>query len=172
MIVNCQTNHGRGSNCDVPDLDLFPQEFATRTVLFQAGVELNVVNYTLSALAALRRILPVPNLPCAAPLFLRGSMLLYHFGTRNGSLAVWVRGTSDGGEPIERRLAIVTDDDGPATPCSASIILARRILDHGPPCVGAFPCIGFVTLAELEAHLRRFGVWLAQGSDDQAWERR
>ena len=44
----------RVHNCEVPDLELFPDHFQARTVRFSAGLELNVLNYMLS----------VCSLPC------------------------------------------------------------------------------------------------------------
>ena len=148
----------RVHNCDVPDLDLFPTAFGAATVRFYAGVELNLLNYTLSILAGLRRYLAMDYLPRLADLFLRASLLLFRFGTKNGSLAVQLRGKGLDGAPLERRIAIVTEDDGPATPSSAAIVLAKKILANGPPRIGAFPCLGFVTLEELMAHLRPLGI--------------
>ncbi len=94
--------------------------------------------------------------------------MLFPFGTTNGSLAIWVHGRDLSGRPIERRIAIVTDYDGPATPTSAAIVLARKILDSGPPRIGAFPCIGLLTLNELLDHLRPLGIWCARG-DESGW---
>ena len=159
----------RVHNCDVPDLDLFPEAWGARTVRVRGGVELNIINYTLSGIARLRNLLALENLQRYAPLVLRLSLLLYPFGSKNGSLAVWLRGAALDGAPLQRKIAIVTDNDGPATPCSPAIVLAKRILDDGPPCAGAFPCRGFVTLSELATHLSRFGIWIARG-DQHGWE--
>jgi hypothetical protein len=82
---------------------------------------------------------------------------------------VWVRGKNSGGAPIERRIAIVTAYDGPATPSSAAIVLTSRILDGGPPRIGAFPCLGFFKLEELLSHLAPLGVWCVKGSE-AGWE--
>jgi len=163
--VGCRRVH----NCDVPDLELFPSACGARTIRFHAGVELNIINYALSGFAWLRRYLAMKNLHRRAELFLRLSLLLFPLGTKNGSLAVWLRGTGLDGSLIERKIAIVTNDDGPATPSSASIVLAKKILEHGPPRLGAFPCLGFLTLDELLVHLRPLGIWCARGSRG-GWE--
>lgn len=150
-------------NCDVPDLELFPELFGARTVRFRAGVELAVFNRCLSWLSRQRQRGRFEHLPRRAALFRRLSLLLYPLGSKNGALAVWVRGTAHDGTPIERSGAIVTDDDGPATPCSPAIVLAGKLLDQGAPRVGAFPCVGFLALEELANHLRSYGVWYAHG---------
>ena len=158
----------RVHNCDVPDVELFPKLWNARTVRFYAGVELNFFNYALSAIALLRRRFPIEGLPRYAPWFLRLSLMLYPCGSKNGSLAVWLSGKNHNGQRVECKIGIVTDDDGPATPSSAAIVLARRILDEGPPTLGAFPCVGFLTLADVMAYLRPLGIWCVRG-DEHGW---
>jgi Saccharopine dehydrogenase NADP binding domain len=157
----------RAYNCEVPDLELFPAQFAARTVRFSAGLELDVLN----------RLLSVCALPCRwfgwhfehhARLFLKASLMLFPFGTTHGSLAIWVRGTGREGKTIERRIALVTDCDGPATPSSAAIVMARKLLDSGAPRTGALPCVGLLKLDELLAHLHPLGIWCARG-DELGW---
>ena len=60
------------------------------------------------------------------------------------------KGEDSGGRSIERRIALVTDYDGPATPSSAALSW-RKILHSGPPRIGAFPCVGLLSLDELLA---------------------
>ncbi len=148
-------------------MELFPQAFGARTVRFSAGLELNLLNYLLSLCA----------LPCRwfgfdftrrARLFLKVSLMLFPFGTTNGALAIWVRGRDHAGRPVERRIALVTDYDGPATPSSAAVVLARKTLESGPPRIGAFPCVGILSLDELMAHLHPLGIWCARG-DEMGW---
>ena len=157
----------RVHNCEVPELELFPQAFGARTVRFSAGLELNLLNYLLSLCA----------LPCRwfgfdftrrARFFLNVSLMLFPFGTTNGALAIWVRGRDHADRPVERRIALVTDYDGPATPSSAAVVLARKTLRFGPPRIGAFPCVGILSLDELLAHLHPLGIWCARG-DEMGW---
>jgi hypothetical protein len=154
-------------HCDVPELELFPAWFSARTVRFSAGLELNFLNRLLSLCA----------LPCRwfgfdftrnARLFLKASLMLFPFGTTNGARAIWVRGTGRDGRSIERRIALVTDFDGPATPSSAAIVLARKLLDGSAPRSGALPCVGLLKLEELVAHLQPLGIWCARG-DETGW---
>jgi hypothetical protein len=158
----------RVHNCDVPELELFPSVFGADTVRFSAGLELNVLNYLLSLCARPCRWFGL-DLTRRARLFLNVSLMLFPFGTTNGSLAIWLTGQDHAGRPIERRIAIVTDYDGPATPSSAAIVLARKILDSGPPRAGAFPCVGLLALDEILAHLRPLGIWCARG-DESGWK--
>jgi short subunit dehydrogenase-like uncharacterized protein len=157
----------RVHNCEVPELELFPALFATRAVRFSAGLELSFLNYMLSLCA----------LPCRwfgwdftghARLFLNASLMLFPFGTTNGALAIWLKGKDSCGRPIERRIALVTDYDGPATPSSAAVVLTKKILSAGPPRIGAFPCVGLISLEELLQHLAPLGIWCALG-DEHGW---
>ena len=160
----------RVHNCDVPELELFPATFAARTVRFSAGLELDVLNYLLTACALPCRWFGL-DLTRRTSLFLKASLMLIPFGTTNGSLAIWLRGLDAAGRPIERRIALVTDYDGPATPSSAAIVLARKLLESGPPRIGAYPCIGFLELDEIMAHLRPLGIWFTLG-DESGWQER
>src|SRR5258708_5905920 len=95
-------------NCVAPDLELFPSEFQARTVRFRAGLELELFNRILRALALARRVHLAPRLERLAPLAVRLSLLLLDRGTRNGVLAVCVRGEDGAGRSIERKIALVT----------------------------------------------------------------
>jgi hypothetical protein len=154
-------------NCEVPELELFPSEFGAHTVRFFAGLELNFLNYLLSACAYPCRWFSL-DLSRRARFFLNVSLMLYPFGTTHGALAISLRGRDQKGNSIERRIALVTDYDGPATPSSATIVMTRKLLASGPPRVGAFPCIGLLTLDELLNHLRPLGIWCARG-DERGW---
>jgi len=162
--------------CDVPDLELFPQAFGARTVRFHAGLELRVLNAALSALRALRAAHLVPPLAPLAPLALRVSLTLYSRGSKNGALAVWARGAPRGAPAeaglVERGLALVTDDDGPATPSSPAILLARKLLLGGGLPAGAYPCMGLLELDEILAHLAPLGIACLRDGGDGRWSAR
>ncbi len=157
--------------CETPDLELFPSRWNARTVRFHAGVELNIINYTLSAMSRMRRLIPMPWLPKLAGVLTRLSRLVYAWGSKNGALSVWVTGTDTAGQRLERRMAIVTDDDGPATPSAPGILLGRKILLEGSLLHGAYPCVSLLTLPEITRHLERFGLWHAKGDAD-GWDER
>lgn len=160
----------RVHNCEVPELELYPSLFNARTVRFSAGLELGVLNSLLSACSLLCCWFRLDFMRHAR-FFLNASLMLFPFGTTNGALAIWVKGLNHSGEPIERRIAIVTDYDGPATPSSASVVLARKLLAGGPPRVGALPCVGLLELDELLQHLRPLGVWCTRG-DESGWAKK
>jgi hypothetical protein len=154
-------------NCDVPELELFPVAFGARTVRFSAGLELALLNHLLSLCALPCRWFGL-DLSRRARLFLKLSLMLFPFGTTNGALAVWLRGTDTSGRQTERAIALVTDYDGPATPSAPAIVLARKLLAAGPPQTGAFPCIGLLSLDDLLTHLVPLGIWCAR-ADQAGW---
>ncbi len=160
----------RVCNCDVPELELFPAAFGAKTVRFAAGLELDILNYLLSACALPCRWFGLDLVPHAR-LFLNVSLMLFPFGSTHGALAIWIYGRDHAEKKLERRIALVTDYDGPATPCSAAIVLATRILEAGPPRIGAFPCVGLLSLREILAQLQPLGIWCAYG-DESGWSSR
>ncbi len=145
--------------CDVPDLELFPQLFAADSIVFKAGVELTVFNYAITALAQLRKLRPSLNLPALAGVVVSLSKFCKSLGSFRGSFAVWV--TGDAGE--EESLAFVAPEKGPRVPTAPAVLLARKILEQGIPAVGAFPCVGFLGLAEFAEYLAPFGIFVVRG---------
>ena len=154
-------------NCDVPDLDLFPERLPVRTMRFRAGLELGFLNAMLSSCGAIARRYGVSFVRHAG-LFRRISLLLYPFGSKNGSLAMWVSGRDASGKSITRSIAIVTDNDGPATPTAVAIVLARQLLTAAPVSIGAMPCFGLVNFRDIMAQLEPLGIWSTRG-DESGW---
>jgi len=56
-------------------------------------------------------------------------------------------------------------------PSSPAIVMAKKILDTGPPRTGAFPCMGFFSLEEIVTHLTFQGIWTVRG-DATGWSPR
>jgi NAD(P)-dependent dehydrogenase (short-subunit alcohol dehydrogenase family) len=150
--------------CDVPDLELFPQLFKADSTVFKAGVELTLFNYAIGVLAQLRKLRPSLNLPALAEPLVCLSKLFKSVGTFHGSFAVWV--TGDEGQ--EKSLAFVAPQNGPRVPSAPAVLLARKLLAEGIPAYGAFPCVGFISLAEFADHLAPFGIFIVRG-ENGAW---
>jgi len=147
--------------CDVPDLELFPSLFQADSMVFKAGVELTVLNYAIGALAGLRTLCPALNLPALAGLLVSLSKLLKSLGTWHGSVAVWV--TDPQGQ--EKALAVVAPQQGPRVPSAPAVLLARKLLSGGLQARGAFPCVGFISLAEYAQYLAPFGIFIVRGEN-------
>jgi hypothetical protein len=156
-------------NFAAPDLDLFPIQFGARTVRFRAGLELASFNVVLSTIATLRRAHLVPPMGRLASIALPISMWFFGRGSKNGALAAWVRGVDREGARIERKVALVTAEDGPATPSAPAILLAKKLVLRGELAPGARPCNGLLTLDELRAHLEPLGIWCARGDAGGRW---
>lgn len=150
--------------CDVPDLELFPGLFGVDCVTFKAGVEITAFNYAIAATGLLRRLRLFSNLPALAGPLVRLSGMLKFLGTFHGSVAVCVRGESG----QERTLAFVAPNNGPRVPSSPAVLLARKLLAGGIPARGAFPCLGFLGLAEFTEYLAPFGIFVVRG-ENGAW---
>lgn len=156
-------------DCEVPDLDLFPAAWQARTVRFGAGLEFEPFNRVLALLARMRRMHLLPPLERLAPLALRVSLRFFERGSKNGSLAVWMAGRGSDGAELARSIALVTADDGPATPSAPAILLARKLLLGAGLAPGARPCAGTLALDEIRAHLAPLGIWCARSDQRGAW---
>ncbi len=133
---------------NVPDIKLFPDAFGARSVMFRAGMELGILNAGLSALARLRRLVPVRITPARARLMKWLSDLLLPFGTDRGAMRVAVTGRANG--TVRQRVwqLIAEAGDGPYVPC----IVARTLLRRAETVpAGARPCLHEVPLDEIEA---------------------
>lgn len=152
--------------CNVPDLELFPELFQADQVEFKAGVELTVFNYAISLFGWLKRLFPAINLPSFAKGLVSLSKLFKYFGTLHGGCAVWV--TDDDG--FERSVAFAAPKNGPRIPTAPAVILSRKILQDGPPELGAFPCIGFIHLNEYKSYLAPFDISIVYGENGD-WQK-
>jgi len=152
---------------DTPDLSLFPAYFGAYTVTFKAGLELNVMNHSLTILARARRQGWLPSLTRLAKIFTILSWPLYPLGSSHGAAAVWVEGEKDG-QLVKRSLAIVAPTEGPLVAAAPVILLAQQLLDGRLMQRGAFPCLGLLAFDELMTFLEQFGMQAIWG-DDRGW---
>jgi NAD(P)-dependent dehydrogenase (short-subunit alcohol dehydrogenase family) len=130
-----------------PDLALFPERFAARSVTFRVGLELGVLNVAISALAALRHKGASLRGPRFLSFALAVARLFEPFGSDRGGMWVDVIGDA-GGAPVRRRWALVADSgEGPYVPAVVVRALLRRIDRIAP---GARPCVAEISLEEAE----------------------
>lgn len=131
---------------EVPDIRLFPEFFGARSVIFRAGLELDVLNAAMRFVGAVRRRWVFTVTPRRAELFRRLANLFLPFGTDRGGMRVAVVGRS--GQAVIRREWRLTAEagDGPYIPAVAARALIRR-LDRVRP--GARPCLAEATRAEI-----------------------
>jgi saccharopine dehydrogenase-like NADP-dependent oxidoreductase len=140
---------------NVPDLTLFPDFFAARSVMFRAGMELAVLNRALSVLVVLRRSGFARKRLWQVSLVQRASAMLMPFGSDRGGMAVYVTGTKEG-LPVRRCWHLIAEaGEGPFVPGLAVRALLRRA-ERIPP--GARPCLGEATLGEIEEAMSDLAV--------------
>jgi hypothetical protein len=146
--------------CDVPDLALLPQHYAgVRTVTFRAALEVGTQHFALWLLAAMRRA----GLPLAVERWAVGldalASLLDVFGSDRGAMRVSIVGTGADGVRRRRTWQLSAEaNHGPEIPCMASILLARKLARGELRACGAYPCIGFLSLADFEQEFARWAI--------------
>jgi len=147
-------------DCDVPDLELFPERYAgVRSVRFGAGVELVAVQWGVRALATLVRRGVVRDAARWTPLLARLARMLEPLGSGRSAMYVRLRGLGPDGRALERCWEITAaGDDGRMIPCAAAIALARKLAGGACTLRGALPCVGLVSLPEYLRELDGFQV--------------
>lgn len=138
------------SNCDVPDLALFPTRYPDlKTIRFYAGLEISFIHITLWILSWLVRIGLIKNLQTAAPLLLRTSFLFDSFGSANSAFHMKLSGKDKNrtDKTITFEL-IARSGDGPYIPCMPAILMAKKLVSNEIDKTGAYPCVGFITREE------------------------
>jgi hypothetical protein len=149
-----------GALCDIPDLALFPPHFQVQQrVVFRAALEVGFTQRVFALLAALRSrgwIGPPARL---ASLLHRTAPWLDFLGTDLGGMVVRVAGQDAQGRPAQRAWHIAADGDhGPEIPCMAAILLARKWAHQQDVPVGAFTCVGLLSLANFAPEFARWGM--------------
>lgn len=140
---------------EVPDIQLFPGFFGARSVVFRAGMELNLLNTAMRLVGWARQRWSFGVTNRRVEFFRRVSNLLLPFGTDRGGMRVLVVGRKDNAV-VKREWRLVAESgDGPYIPAVAARALIRR-LDRVPP--GARPCMGEATRAEIEGAMTDLAV--------------
>jgi NAD(P)-dependent dehydrogenase (short-subunit alcohol dehydrogenase family) len=148
------------ANCDVPDLELFPQYFPTlSTVRFFGGLELPLLHFGLWALTWLVRGGVIRNLGPAAPALLHASNLFNVFGTNDSGFYMEIKGRSTDGQPKTISFDLTARaGDGLMIPCTPAIVLALGLANGKISQRGAVPCVGLVGLDDILSELGRLRI--------------
>jgi len=133
---------------EVPDIRLFPKFFGAKSVIFRAGLELNILNLAMSLIAVMRQRWMWVVTPGLAESLRRIANLFLPFGTDRGGMRVIVVGRSN--ETVVQRewRLIVEAGDGPYIPAVMARVLIRK-LSSVP--VGARSCLAEASRAEVES---------------------
>jgi hypothetical protein len=138
-------------NCDVPDLELFPQRYApVRTVVFRAGVGMTVgMLSTWGASWLVRRGL-LSSLVPHVPRLRKTALLLERWGSQASGMHVTLRGLDARSRSISRTWWLLAGNDhGPQIPCFPAIALAQKLLRGEVRARGAMPCMGLLAVDEI-----------------------
>ena len=140
-------------NCDVPDLELFPQRYApVRTVVFRAGVAMRVSMFATWAASWLVRAGVMKSLRPYVPSLRSAALAIERFGSKCSGMHVTVQGLDPRSQPTTRTWWLLAGSNhGPQVPCFPAIALARKILRGEIRTRGAMPCMGLLTLDEILA---------------------
>jgi hypothetical protein len=138
------------ANCDVPDLQLFPQRYAgVHHVTFGAGLELPFLHFGVWLMAGMRRARIVKDWSRHAVLLKKLSDWFIGFGSDAGAMHVELEGLGKDGV-AKRRLwtLIAAQGDGPYVPTLAGAILVWKLARDKIGQRGACPCVGLLTLED------------------------
>lgn len=147
-------------NCDVPDLDLFPQRYPSLiSVRFQAGLELKGVHAVLFGLSWLVRLGLLRSLQPLASTLLKISQLLDPLGSDESGFYMELRGLDHNSQPKQIRFDLLARrGDGMYIPCVPSILMALKLARGEIMATGAQPSMGFISLEEYLELLGEFAV--------------
>lgn len=137
-------------NCDIPDLELFPDRYPeVRDVRFAAGHELKVLHAGTWTLGWLVRSGLVRSLDSYAEPLLRLAFMFDRFGSSRSGFHMFLSGEGPGGTPKNVRFFIVArSGHGPYIPCMPAILLARKLARGEVERRGATPCVDLIALDE------------------------
>jgi hypothetical protein len=137
-------------HCDAPDRDLFPQRYAgLKTADVYAALEVGMFHLGLWALSGLVRSGLLRNPEKLAGPLVAVKRRLGFLGSDRGGMLVTMEGVGHDGQP--KRIdwhTVARNGHGPYIPATASVLLARRLLDGTLRIRGAMPCVGLFTLED------------------------
>lgn len=153
-------NHRAMGNCDIPDLEIFPQRYPDlKTVRFKAGLELKFLHLGLYGLSWLVRLGIVSGLQPLARILLRASYWFDAFGKDDSGFYMSLSGVGDDGEHKQVDFDMVArHGDGLYIPSMPAILMAKKFANGDILETGAMPCLGLITLDEYLSALGEFDI--------------
>jgi hypothetical protein len=147
------------ASCDLPEPALFRQRFGVAETYAGAGLELSILHLGLWLMAVPVRLGLLRSLePAATPLAWIADRLRA-VGTDKGGLRIDFEGA--GGS---RTWSLVAEGgDGPFVPATPAAALVRKLARGEISRRGAMPCIGLLSLAEIEAEWVGASLRIASG---------
>ena len=142
-------------HCDASDRDLFPQRYAgLKTATVYAALEVGTFHLGLWALSWLVRSGLVARPEWLARPLLAMKRTLRFLGSDRGGMTVTLDGLD--GDGASKRVdwhLVAGHGHGPFVPATASVLLAKRLLDGTLRTRGAMPCVGLFTLDDFPAEV-------------------
>ena len=135
-------------HCDAPDRDLFPLCYAgLKTADVYAALEVGAFHLVLWALSGLARAGMIRHPEKLAGPLVAMKRRFGFLGSDRGGMLVTLQGTGFDGRPkrIDWHL-VARNGHGPYIPATASVVLAKRLLDGTLRERGAMPCVGLFML--------------------------
>ncbi len=135
-------------NCDIPDLELFPQRYPTlKSMRFSAGHELMLLHAGTRLLGALVRAGVIGSLTNHAETLLRLAFLFDRFGSGRSGFHMILTGIDHQGKAKRARfMMIARSGHGPFIPCMPAIMLAGQLARGKIVQRGATPCVDLINL--------------------------
>lgn len=151
------------AHCDVPDIEIFPRRYAgVRTVVFRAGLEVGLFQWSLWLLAGAVRAGIIRRPERLAPLLMRLKRAFRFLGSDTGGMVVRLAGLGNDGAPRTRVATLIArQNEGPNVPVIAAVIVARKLASGALDIKGATPCVGLVTLDEVIAEIADLPIEIA-----------
>lgn len=147
------------SACDVPDIGLFPDRYGLRDLRVAAGLELSFLHLGLWSLSWLARAGLVADWARYSRPLARISEWFDKLGSDAGAMFVRLRGRDHEGKELTRTWSILaTSGDGPQIPCTAAVLLARKLASGDLPERGARPCLDLFSLDEFLAEMADYNI--------------
>lgn len=148
------------ARCEVPDLDVLPRRHPQlRGCDFRAGLELRRMHHGLWLASWLVRAGLVASMAPYAQRLLSISERWREAGSDTGVMHIDMRGIGHDGQVLGLRWRLdARNGDGPQVPCTAAVVLARKLADGALPGAGARACLDLFTLQEFLAALDGFAV--------------
>ena len=147
-------------DCDVPDLELFPQRYPGLSDLrFVAGHEVKQLHLGTWLLSWVVRLGLVRSLAPYADRLLRLSFLFDPLGSDKSGFHMFLSGVAEDGRPVAIRIFMIARrGHGPNIPCMPAIVLAKRLAAGESIDAGARPCLDLIHLEELLSALANLDV--------------
>ena len=170
------------ANCDVPDLEIFPEYYRVNSVSFAAGLELTLLQFATVLASFAVRFAIINNMAAFATPLRKLSELFIPFGSTCGAMHVKLGGKLIGdGNYAEITWHLCADSgkkssndvlgavlSGPEIPCTPAVILVNKFADEYvknnrlPYPIGAYPCLSLFSLDEVAQSLKDYNVWFEQ----------